>query len=147
MTAGYTGSEQRNRNSDWADFKTYDPEHSGFRILKRPISRSAPDWRFGPQTDLDWSGAQAAVLRIRTTWGVTVNGASAKPLASSPESRRLTALLGLTHPSEAHGAGKCDSRSPEAIAARLRSTLRRERASEPLLRALAHSGRRRGQNG
>ena len=48
MTAGYTGSEQRNRNSDWADFKTYDPEHSGFRILKRPISRSAPDWRFGP---------------------------------------------------------------------------------------------------
>jgi len=52
MTAGYTGSEQRNRNSDWADFKTYDPEHSGFRILKRPISRSAPDWRFGPHAEL-----------------------------------------------------------------------------------------------
>ena len=89
------------------------------------------------------------MLRIYTTWGVIVNGNSAKPLASSPESRRLTALLGLTHPSEARGTGKCDSRSPEARAARLRyrSTLRGERASEPLLRALVHSGRRRGQNG
>ena len=34
--------------ADLADFKTCHPEHSGFRILKRPISRGAPDWRFGP---------------------------------------------------------------------------------------------------
>ena len=31
-----------------AEFKTYHPEHSGFRILERAISRSAPDWRSGP---------------------------------------------------------------------------------------------------
>ena len=41
--------------ADLADFKTCHTEHSGFRILKRAILRSAPDWRSGPIREVQFS--------------------------------------------------------------------------------------------
>ena len=38
---------QRRPIADLADFKTCHPEHSGFRVLKRAISRNAPSFASG----------------------------------------------------------------------------------------------------